>query len=90
MKQIWSGTQNQNGTITVSEMPYHNVFAVQPGSDNGIYLFGVRIPNTDSPENFDELHCFGGNDADGSSSNWMASFKMSGTSVALRAFYSKP
>lgn len=44
-KTIWSGTLNRGGTITVSELPYYNVFAFLDGT-NGIRSIGLRTNTT--------------------------------------------
>lgn len=44
-KTIWSGTLTRGGTITVSELPYYNVFAFLDGA-NGIRSIGLRTNTT--------------------------------------------
>lgn len=44
-KTIWSGTLNRGGTVTVSELPYYNVFAFLDGA-NGIQSVGLRTNTT--------------------------------------------
>lgn len=44
-KTIWSGTLNRGGTITISELPYYNVFAFLDGANN-IRSIGLRTNTT--------------------------------------------
>lgn len=44
-KTIWSGTLSQGGTITISELPYYNVFAFLDGTNN-IRSIGLRTNTT--------------------------------------------
>lgn len=44
-KTIWSGTLNRGGTVTVSELPYYNVFAFLDGANN-IRSIGLRTNTT--------------------------------------------
>lgn len=44
-KTIWSGSLSRGGTITISELPYYNVFAFLDGANN-IRSIGLRTNTT--------------------------------------------
>ena len=44
MKQIWSGTLSEGGTITVSELPYYNLLAARMvGNDEIMHCFRPEL-----------------------------------------------
>lgn len=85
-KEIWVGTLNKGGTITVPEIPYYNLIAVAEGSSNGvgdegIVLIGGRAPINDT--GYTQIHCASQNDDGAASYLHKASFTVDGTSMML-------
>ena len=79
MKQIWSGTLSMSGTITVSELPYYNIFVLKHSNGYTYPSIMIRYPGF----NTGTLSFFGGlRDARGTQDYYFVQGKIyiSGTS----------
>ena len=80
-KKLWEGEASVDATLTISELPYYNLFAIQHSLDSSMLLM-TRMKNLDA----DAYTAIGGyaSDGDGSSLFHSAQFASSGSPTKIK------
>lgn len=76
LTKLWSGSLSKGGSVNVSQGNQYTLFAVCPGGD-GVLMIGVKYKN--------ELHCYASVDSGELTTQYRASFRISGNTFRLVA-----
>ena len=76
LNKLWSGSLSRGGSVNISQGNQYTLFAVCPGGD-GVLMIGVKYKN--------ELHCYASVDSGELTTQYRASFRISGNTFRLVA-----